>query len=285
MTRTRDIWAHRAAKELRTDKLDRLQTHLTDKSQKTRLPIEPIYFPDEMPDQEYIALFTDHRCVLREIFTSGQNEDLLTALQGGLSQITVDATGSALTDLLQGVELAWIKADIVRGAHRTALSEISQDGKITFGEAQSLILSLDASAPVDCIRSVAQHIIDHPAQPLVVQLSAHSRQIEYISLLRALRMQLSHHSDATLECHLSLIGSDLGAISIAATCEMLAAVLGGADYVVIDHRDDAMNPAHYHTLRQTYHLLMEESKLKSVTDPGCGSYQIETMTTKLLSQI
>ncbi len=281
MTKTREIWAHRARKETRADDLSGLQKHLTDKSQKVKVPIEPIYFPDDMADRDYQPLFTEHRCVLREIFYPGQNAVLISALEGGLSHICIVAPDDSLPDLLRGVELPWITAHRSHDGMRSQLESANGTSDAP-SMANEKIIPLDASAPIDCIRTLRQQLKTSPDDPVVVQLSAHSRQIEYISLLRALRSCLADHSHACIECHLSLTGADLGALSITATCEMLAAVLGGADAVVLDHQLE-VDQEHYHTLRQTYHLLMHESKLASVTDPGCGSYQIETMTAALLS--
>lgn len=114
-----------------------------------------------------------------------------------------------------------------------------------------------------------------------------------IAFIRAVRLcadLIVAHKPETSGYRLGLItagdAADPNTAKIRSTAHAMAAMIGGADVLMIKPSDDTGKTAFERRIaRNIHHVLTEESYLDQVADPAAGSYYIENLTNHLAQKI
>jgi len=114
-----------------------------------------------------------------------------------------------------------------------------------------------------------------------------------IAFVRAVRLcanLIASHQPKITRVNLGIIidgdSADPNSAKIRSTAHAMAAMIGGADILMIKASDGAGKTAFERRIARNIHnLLTEESHLNQVADPAAGSYYIETLTDHLAQKI
>lgn len=114
-----------------------------------------------------------------------------------------------------------------------------------------------------------------------------------IAFIRAVRLcanLIVSHQPEIIGFQLGLIiagdETDPNTAKIRSTAHAMAAMIGGADILMVRPSDGSGKTAFERRIaRNIHHLLTEESHLDMVADPAAGSYYIETLTDHLAQKI
>jgi|AntRauTorckE5430_2_1112549.scaffolds.fasta_scaffold01418_4 hypothetical protein len=145
---------------------------------------------------------------------------------------------------------------------------------------------------VDTIGQELHHFSKN-AESTTIWLSPGREYLTNIAFFRAVR----GCADLIVEHKPELAGYQLGVIiegdktdpntaKIRTTAHSMAAVIGGADILMIKPSDESGQTVFERRIaRNVHHLLTEESYLGQVADPAAGSYYLETLTNHLAQKI
>lgn len=288
MTDPRDIWQQRATRELKTDEHSALRLQFGPDRY-----IEPVYFasPSDPIEWDQI-LFPSGAPELAEQFSHSEDKPrLMQSLEQGLQHMIVEnADNETWPTLIDGVHLDWIKASLYLAPESTLTLPDSVIKRSTrLGLESDYVHISDTMDPVAALSvlSVQLDKANHDqgsSERFIWQIPADSHHLVLAAKVRAARAL--HQSKAPnlgfeVELRITPRDTDFGMQQIDLTHRMLGAILASCDRIVLAPSSKT-NIDRLRTIRNTYYLLTEESKLKEISDPWRGSYLIEHMVSQFV---
>lgn len=203
------------------------------------------------------------------------NKLALEALRGGANFLRFDYPGTmtedeketALKDILLDI-IDWEFYDVKQGGKSAyALNEVHE------------FLRVQSSVPWENPR---------------VWLKINDDYFTSIAFIRAVRLcieQINTTLNLSSACEIGVIvapnmASNADYHRISGTSKAMAAVMGGADILIVEPADGKGDTSFERRIaRNVQHLLAEESHLGKVADPAAGSYYIEALTNNIAEKI